>query len=104
MEGITDYFYSNRATEAADSIARTEAYEKWRGIQNKLVKKLISTFSEEQKRVYMEFEDTGGVCAGIVYNAIYKTGFLDGIALGITAATHREQIKSAQVCEEEASQ
>jgi hypothetical protein len=62
-------FYDDRAYDAADSIAGTKEYKE------------LSRKGEDANVVAM------------TYNAIYKAGFLDGIALGFVGATHEDEIQ-----------
>jgi hypothetical protein len=90
------YFYDERAFDATDSIAGTKEYAKRLNAVISISDKLFSTFTEDQKRLYEEQEDKYGILTDLVHGGIYKAGFLDGIALGIIGATHREEVSETR--------
>jgi hypothetical protein len=67
-----EYFYDDRACDAADSIVRTDEYRE------------------------LSHKEEGSAVTAMTYNAIYKAGLLDGIALGFISATHEDEIKETQ--------
>jgi hypothetical protein len=96
MESIIENFYGDRAIKAAESIVGTEAQRERRNIEKALMEKLSGTFNDDQKSLYMKLEDAGNVCVGLAYDAIYKAGFLDGIAMGVMGATYRDRVAEAR--------
>jgi hypothetical protein len=66
------YFYDDRAYDAADSIAGTNEYKE------------------------LSHKEGDTAAATMTYGAIYKAGFLDGIALGFIGAIHEDEISKAR--------
>jgi hypothetical protein len=96
MEGTARRFYGDRAAEAADAVVGTKGYEEQERKALKLLGGLRAASTESQKRLFLEWEHESGELGCIVDDAIYKAGFLDGIAMAMTSAACADRISEAQ--------
>ena len=86
------HFYEERASRAADRFARTDKYkEQCHGVIF-LADKLTGTLTENQRQLFIEYEEESNASNANTSCEIYKAGFLDGIALGFIGATHFDEI------------
>jgi hypothetical protein len=96
MEGISSYFYAARVSDAADSIAGTAEYKEQARKELKLFDELKATFTEDQASLFDKWESESSELDCLTQDAIYKAGFLDGIAMGMTSATSERRIQEAE--------
>jgi hypothetical protein len=88
------HFYEDRASDAADSITRTEEYTKRLAAIISISNNLDGTLTKEQEQLCLEYKGENSELAVMTSTAAYKAGLLDGIAMGITSATHDDEMKS----------
>jgi hypothetical protein len=80
-------FFTDRVSNVADTLLVTEPeYIALSREATEAGKRLSDTFTEEQKELYFDREDAEGFLMCYVDRALYRLGFLDGIALGMKAA------------------
>jgi hypothetical protein len=79
---IASRFYGDRAADAANSIIRTERYKERHGAVCSKIKELHATFTEGQRALFGDYDDANNCAISLAFEAIYKAGLLDGIAIG----------------------
>ena len=74
-------FYGDRAADAANSIVRTKSCKKRHGALCAKINELHATFTEEQREMFSDYDDANNRAISLAFEAIYKAGLLDGIAI-----------------------
>jgi hypothetical protein len=96
---MIENFYSDRMSDAISSFYGTREHKEQRDIECAKFKRFEASWTTEQGDLYSDWEEEKNALDCIEAKAAYKTGFLDGIALGIIGATHedisREEVNDA---------
>jgi hypothetical protein len=96
MKGISRRFYGDRALEAADAVAGTKWYRDRARKRLELNEALAATLTEVQAGLLDKWESESNELACASDEAIYKAGFLDGIAMAMTSAACADQVREAE--------
>jgi hypothetical protein len=96
MEEISRRFYGDRASEAADAIAGTKRYRDRARKRLELNEALAATLTEGQAGLLDKWESESSELECVAQDAIYKAGFLDGIAMAMTSVTCADRISEAE--------
>jgi hypothetical protein len=78
--------------EAISSFYGTREHKEQHDIEYAKFKKFEASWTAEQGVLYSDWEEERNALDGLEVKAAYKTGFLDGIVLGIIGATHEAEI------------
>ena len=87
IEDSTEQFLMDMSSNRGDSLAMEKAgtderYIKLAREKQETLERFSKDFTDEQKKLFLEFEEADAAVLGMAYHYVYMQGLKDGITLG----------------------